>query len=138
MLKAVRRSSFPDLSVRITVLPSEKLEAGYAAATQLLTSDQPPCAIVGQNDYIAYGALQALDDLGLAAGRDIAEIGFDNLSLSTLPKIRLSTVTTVGDSVAQRAFSLLMRRLTEPSRAGRCGCLLAPQLVFRESFPGKE
>ena len=136
MLKAVKRSELSDLRVRITVLPSERLTDSYEAAKTLLTSDNAPNAIVGQNDYIALGALQAMEDLSLVPGRDVAVIGFDNLSLSSLPKIRLSTVTTVDMSVAERAFSLALRRIGEGTRAGRCGCVLAPRLVFRDSFPG--
>ncbi len=136
--KAVRRQPESERSQFILrPLPSERLAESYAAARALLTLPEPPTAIVAQNDYIACGAVQAISEAGLTAGKDVAVVGFDDLLFSRLPKLRLSSVTAAGAPLPDRAFSLLLRRLTEPSRAGRCGIVLAPRLVLRETFSGE-
>lgn len=133
--KAVRRQPDGERSqFMLRPLSSERLDESCAAARALLALPEPPTAIVAQNDYIAYGAMQAVAEAGLTAGKDVAVIGFDDLLFSRLPKLRLTSVAESGCPLPDRAFSLLLRRLTEPVRAGRCGVVLAPRLVFRATF----
>ena len=136
--KAVKRQPEGERSQFILrPLASERLAESYAAARALLTLPEPPNAIAAQNDYIACGAMQAIFEAGLRAGKDVAVVGFDDMLLSRLPKLRLSSVAASGAPIADRAFSLLLRRLTEPARAGRCGLVLAPRLICRETFSGE-
>lgn len=134
--KAIKRSGDEALTVEIAHLPAEGLRDSCQATEKLLGGETPPNAIVAQNDYIAYGAMQAVNEAGLVPGRDVAVIGFDNLLYSSLPKMRLSTVAVMGQPLPDRAFSILERRLNGAGRSGRRAILLAPRLIFRNSFPG--
>lgn len=136
--KAVHRNGDPSLTIVVEDLPSEELRASFFATKKLMELPEPPTAIVAQNDFIAYGALQALDELDLQPGRDVAVIGFDNLLYSQLPKMPLSTVSVMGRTLPERAFDLLLRRLHTPGPHGRCGIVLAPRLIYRNSFTGVE
>ena len=135
--KAVKRQGESQFEISIRTLPSEQLAVSCAETAKLLALPERPTAIVAQNDYIAYGALQAVSEAGLAVGRDVAVIGFDDLEYSWLSKISLSSVACEGPNLAARGFALMQRRLIEQGRAGRCGILLAPRLVFRRSFSGE-
>ncbi len=135
--KAVKRQGESQFDIRLSTLASERLADSCAAAAALLALPERPTAIVAQNDYIAYGALQAVSEAGLKLGRDVVVIGFDDLEYSSLPKISLSSVACEGPNLSTRGFSLMQRRLSEPCRVGRCGVLLAPRLVFRKSFTGE-
>lgn len=134
--KAVKRNTDTTLSIVVEDLPSEELRDSFLAAKKLMTLPTPPNAIVAQNDFIAYGAMQALSEMQITPGKDAAVIGFDDLLYSGLPKMSLSTVTNQGDPLPDRAFALLMRRLASPGPHGRCGIVLAPHLIYRKSFSG--
>lgn len=135
--KAVKRQGESQFDIRIATLSSERLADSCAAAAALLAQPEPPTAIVAQNDFIAYGALQAVSEAGLTVGRDVVVIGFDDLEYSSLPKLGLSSVACEGPNLSTRGFMLMQRRLAEGRCAGRCGILLAPRLVFRKSFTGE-
>lgn len=132
--KAVKRSETP-LSTEVISLPSENLADSCAAALALLDAPNRPTAVVAQNDYIAYGVLEALELRGLHAGRDVQVIGFDDLSFSMLAKLELASVAAVDGPVAKRAYRLLARRMSGEARCGRTGVVLAPRLVIRASCP---
>lgn len=134
--KAVKRNEDTTLTIVVEDLPSEALRDSFMATKKLMALPTPPNAIVAQNDFIAYGAMQALDELNIKPGKDVAVIGFDNLLYSGLPKMRLSTVSVWGKPLPDRAFDLLLSRLNAPGPHGRCGIVLAPQLLYRKSFMG--
>lgn len=135
--RAVRRNPDLELDILQQDLPTESQEAAYDTVRQLMGQTVSPNAIVAQNDFLAYGALAALKDLGIRPGQDVAVMGFGNLPDSSLPEISLSSVTVVGKPMPERAFELLCYRLSGEPRRGRKSIILAPRLVFRESFRGE-
>jgi LacI family transcriptional regulator len=63
----------------VTVVTAETTPAGgYAAATELLTSERRPTAIFCFNDRLAMGAYRAAAELGLRVPEDVSVVGFDN------------------------------------------------------------
>ncbi len=50
-------------------------DEGRAATAGLLNLDQPPTALICDLDLLAFGAMAALRDLGLTAGRDVSVLG---------------------------------------------------------------
>lgn len=63
----------------VTVVTAETTPAGgYAAATELLTSERRPTAIFCFNDRLAMGAYRAAAELGLRVPDDVSVVGFDN------------------------------------------------------------
>jgi DNA-binding LacI/PurR family transcriptional regulator len=47
-------------------------------AARLLDLDAPPTALVCASDALAFGAMSAAAARGLAVGRDLAVVGFDD------------------------------------------------------------
>jgi LacI family transcriptional regulator len=76
--------------------PSE--EAGFALMRELLGEPGPPTAVLCATDRLAIGALHAVSQAGLRAGRDISLIGYDDLPMAACTDPPL---TTIAQSIAQ-------------------------------------
>jgi LacI family transcriptional regulator len=84
---------------------------GYHAACRLLDRPARPSALLCATDSMAIGALRALRERKLAAGRDIAVIGHDNIPAAAFTDPPLSTMEIAAHEVGQRLAALLLRRL---------------------------
>ncbi|MEX0848186.1 MAG: LacI family DNA-binding transcriptional regulator [Ilumatobacteraceae bacterium] len=68
----------------LTVAPEHILDGdftiggGRRAMATLLAGPTPPSAVFFMSDEMAFGALQALREAGLVAGRDVSVVGFDD------------------------------------------------------------
>lgn len=79
----------------------------------------PPDAILCANDEMAFGAIQALGDLGYSVPRDVSVVGFDDLGADTC----VPPLTTVGYSLrdfARLAVGEAVRLLADPGSEGSC------------------
>jgi LacI family transcriptional regulator len=106
--------------------------SGYTLAHDLLTRSEPPTAIIACNDWMASGVISAIRDLGLAAGRDVSAIGFDDVPLARLTHPQLTTVRQPAYEAGWRVCEMLVRLLQEGTLEER-HVLLEPQLIVRES-----
>jgi LacI family transcriptional regulator len=94
------------------------------------TPGPPPTAVFAVNDFAAIGAMGALRDAGLRVGRDVAIVGYNDVSLAAELPIPLSTVATPNLEMGRRGVELLVEILD----GGRPGSvLLPPQLRIRAS-----
>jgi LacI family transcriptional regulator len=111
-------------------------DAGYRAARELMIRANPPSAIFCGNDRTAWGAYQALQELGIRIPDDVSIVGFDNQE--TLAPFLLPGLTTLELPFAEmgrRAVELLL----EGSPDGVEPELIACPLVRRGSVaPVKE
>ncbi len=110
---------------------------GYTAMQQVLALPpaQRPTAVVTMLDLIAIGAMQAIEAAGMAVGRDVAVIGFDDTPVVRYLKPGLTSVRQPTWEVGQQVVQLLVSQL----RGEESGCqqiLLPPELVIRESSVG--
>ena len=62
----------------ILKMPGSNSYEGYELTQQLLSLQDPPTAIFAYNDRMAFGAYEAIQEVGLEVGKDISVIGFDN------------------------------------------------------------
>jgi LacI family transcriptional regulator len=105
---------------------------GYAAANTLLTQPNRPTALICADDLLALGVMDAAVDLGLEIPRDVAVVGFDDISVAALRQVALTTVRQPVAEMGRRAVDLLMARIT-----GTAGdpveVVLPPELVVRRT-----
>ncbi|GGA95053.1 LacI family transcriptional regulator [Brucella endophytica] len=87
-----------------------------AAAAHLLFEEQTqPTAVICFNDVIALGLAAGLYDRGIAIGRDLSLVGFDDVTDAEAVRPRLTSVATMPAEIGKNAARLLLDRLKEPA-----------------------
>ena len=118
----------------VNCLPTR--EGGAAAVAQLFRGkSNPPTAVLCHNDLCALGVMLGLSDLGLAPGRDVAVIGFDNIPEGAMHRPALTTVALGARQIGEEAARLLLRRIKAPEGPPE-SIILPPQLIVRSSCGG--
>lgn len=109
-------------------------EDGYAAASRLFTAHTKPDALFCHNDLVAMGALDAVRiEFGLSVPRDVAILGFGNLSMSSWPTYQLDTIEQPVEDMIDAALTLT--QLSREDREGRGRSeLFAGRLLRRKTI----
>jgi len=107
-------------------------EDGYQAMGELLAAPEPPSAVLACSDELAFGAMHALYDAGLAIGRDMSLVGFDDLPLAAHTHPALTTVRQPRRAIGEHLAALLIDRVERRERAAQ-SATLSPRLVVRRS-----
>ena len=110
--------------------------SGYEIGRTFLVRDGPPTAIIACNDLMALGVISAAQGLGLTVGRDVAVVGFDDVSLAAHSHPPLTTVRQPIYEIGQRVCHMLIR-LIEGETLEERHVILSPQLIVRESCGAK-
>lgn len=109
--------------------------SGYREACALLALPERPTAIVAASDLMALAALQAIREVGLEPGRDVAVVGFDDLEAAALAHPPLTTIRQdrrdLGRLAATRAIELIEDPAAKPPPT-----ILPVELVVRASTSG--
>ena len=95
------------------------------------TSQLPSALLVG-GDFMASGAVSALQKAGLRVPQDISVMSIDGFNLPAIQHVPLTAVHVPRDELGEEAVHLLQQRLVRP--ASLCGSLLLNgTLVVRDS-----
>ncbi len=84
------------------------MDAGYIAGAELIEKKGKIGGLFCMNDMMALGAIKALRDRGVKAGRDVKIIGFDNIMLGQYSVPALSTVDSHIDLEARRYVNYIL------------------------------
>jgi LacI family transcriptional regulator len=107
-------------------------EGGYAVGETLLDLPHPPTAIVASNDVAALGVLEAARKRRIHVPRDLSIVGFDDIFVSGLNAISLTTVRQPMREIGGAAAKLLLTRITDGKRSYRPKKIVfAPELIVR-------
>jgi len=107
-------------------------EAGYQAMQCLLELDEPPDAAFICSDEMALGAMRAVQERGLAVGRDFGIVGFDDIPMAAQVQPPLTSVRQPIYEVGTRLCRMLIKLIQgEPLMESHV--ILEPTLVIRES-----
>ena len=107
-------------------------EGGYRAGLQLLVDEDRPTAVFGVNDMTALGVLSAAEERGLSVPGDLSVAGYDNIPVTRLRRISLTSVDNASRAAGEKAADLLLDRLA-PGPAQPTNQLLVPVLQHRRS-----
>jgi LacI family transcriptional regulator len=107
--------------------------AGYRAARTLLGVQPRATAILAADDFLALGAMQALEEAGVLVPRDMSLVGFDDIQFAGLSRIGLTTVGQPRALMGRRIAELVLDRLDTRGPAVPRGILLEPTLIVRGS-----
>ncbi|MGA3131022.1 MAG: LacI family DNA-binding transcriptional regulator [Terracidiphilus sp.] len=86
-------------------------EGGAAGMGTLLSLPKPPTAVLCCNDVAAVGALKTLASRGYQAGKDIALIGLDDLTICQFTQPPLTTIHFSPKELAGLAFAALLEEI---------------------------
>ena len=110
----------------------EDTVASGREASAVLLDEARPTGFVCASDTLAMGVLHTLADRGLAPGRDVAVIGFDDSQVAQVVPPGLTSVRQPLEEVAAEIVKALEGLLGHPPQVGT-GVLLTPTLAVRGS-----
>jgi len=105
---------------------------GRQAGATLLKSDAPPTALIGYNDLVAIGIMNAIRDNGLTPGKDVAVVGYDDIQEASEQPVPLTTVATPAQSLGKMVAHAMRRIISDPQHAP-INMTQPPALVVRQS-----
>lgn len=103
-------------------------EEGYTATKRLFRDHEGVRALVCMNDRIAFGAYQALAEMGLEVPGDVSIVSFDNDELASYLRPGLTTIALPHEAMGQAAVELLL------SQGGKGEVLIPMPVVLRDSI----
>ncbi len=116
---------------------SREYDIGYLLAKHLLKEERKVTAFVGNNDTIAYGIMAAISDMGYKIPNDYSVCGFDNLPMSSMPQISLTTVEHVARQKGQEAVDIIFRKNQQKEGDKHPSYIMrmeyTPELIVRNS-----
>jgi len=127
--RALRSRDLPTTGLASRV---EDTVASGREASAVLLDEAQPSAFVCASDTLAMGVLHTLAERGLAPGRDIAVVGFDDSQVAQVVPPGLTSVRQPLEDVAVEIVKALEGLLGHPHRTSE-GVLLTPTLAVRGS-----
>ncbi|MGE5376080.1 MAG: LacI family DNA-binding transcriptional regulator [Bacteroidota bacterium] len=107
--------------------------SGYERTRQLLALDPRPTAILGGNNFITIGILQALKDAGLCVPEDMSVVGFDDLPASMIVDPFLTVASQPAYQMGSQATELLLKRIAGQLPKATQEIVLPTELILRRS-----
>ena len=84
------------------------------------------------NDYVAIGVITRFLEMGISIPDQAAVAGFDNIRISSLCRVPLTTISQsvieMGSTAAMALLNLINKHATQPFK-----CVLEPRLIVRDS-----
>jgi LacI family transcriptional regulator len=84
---------------------------GIRSMQAILTGPDRPTAIFAANDLHAVDILDAADQFGLNVPKDLSVIGFDDVAISRIARIGLTTIAQPKEALARLAVDLITGRI---------------------------
>ncbi|KAA3654753.1 MAG: hypothetical protein DWQ04_34135 [Chloroflexi bacterium] len=109
-----------------------KIEAGFNAVSAMLTENPHIDAVLATNSLLAAGALKAILHHNRRIPDDIALVGFDDTTWTTLVTPPITVIAQPTYEIGKTATELLLQRITEPERPSR-SVILKGELIARSS-----
>ncbi|MGM0368789.1 MAG: LacI family DNA-binding transcriptional regulator [Bacillota bacterium] len=120
-----------DFNHQLKVEGNFTLESGYRGMEKILAVSKPD-AVFAANDEMAIGAMKLIKERGYSVPKDIAVVGFDNISLSDYVEPRLTTIEQPIYELGQVAMDTILN-LIEGAELEKDNLVLDYELLIRES-----
>jgi LacI family transcriptional regulator len=122
-----------DLSEQASFHGAFTQASGYEMACRALAFDPKPTALFAANNFIAIGALKALQDAGVRVPGEISLVGFDDLPEALVTFPFLTVAAQPAYPMGQKATRLLLERIAGNGPQGYQEVILPVELVERQS-----
>ena len=111
-----------------------KMESGRALMRKLLKLPERPRAMVISNNYMAYGAINAIRDAGLDIPGDIAIASFDAMDSTGLITPLIASINQPAEEIGLRAAEIIVARLSGDCREAGTEVILEPTVSEGDSW----
>jgi LacI family transcriptional regulator len=108
-------------------------ELAYHATKKFLSMKSPPTAIFSENDYMALGVREAIMDAGLKIPENMAFVGFDDIAVTALKGVEITTVSQKKYEMGALAVKILIEKIKNGSPPMANQIILEPELIIRTS-----
>ncbi len=117
------------------IVANYSAELAYENVIRLMSGPERPTAILAANNYMAIGALQAVNDLGFRCPDDVSVAGIDVVPWSSIVMPRITTVEQPIEELARVASIWMMEHVrgNAVARAERRCHVAEPKLVIGHS-----
>jgi len=107
--------------------------SGYAAGHEMLALDTLPDAFFVCNDYMAIGAMSALQEEGIRIPDDVAIAGFDDIPSARYATPSLTTIRVPVYDLGRQAAQRLLAMIHAAEPPSPCHRTLPSELIVRSS-----
>jgi len=108
------------------------IESGMAMARATMALEPRPTALFAANNFIAIGAMHALEELGLSVPEDVALVAFDDLPSAMIIFPFFTVAAQPAFEMGQRAVAMLLDRAANPDAPAQ-DVVLPTELLIRRS-----
>lgn len=105
---------------------------GFQTMQELLSLPEPPTAVLACSDELAFGAMHALYDAGVAVGQGVSLIGFDDVPLAAHMHPPLTTLRQPRRKMGEHLATLLIDSVEKRQPTTR-GVTLPVRLIVRKT-----
>lgn len=114
--------------------PLFHMREAYEETLRILDLQKGYTAFIAGNDLLAIGAMEAIMDRGLIVPDDISLIGYDNLEITKVLKVPLTTVNSPQKLFGNLAIKRLIEMLENPKiQEIPLRTIVKPELIIRNS-----
>ena len=109
---------------------------GYELTGRFIDENGPgamPSAVIAVNDTVAIGVIEALLERDLQIPEHVSVIGYDDINISSLIRVPLTTIYQPKFRMGEIAASQLVDKIERAERGVARQFLIQPKLVERES-----
>jgi len=118
---------------RAKALQLSSLAEAKATLSALFKSRNRPDALFTANNYSTIWVIEALREMDIEVGKDVALVGFDDVDFFTLITPPVTAVRQPADELGRVAARLLLQRINSQSYSSTIRTVLPVSLVVRES-----
>ena len=122
-----------DLNLDYVIHGGSHRDFGRQVTQQLLAQETPPTALIGYNDMVAIGIMDAIRTSGLEIGKDVAVIGYDDIPEAALQAVPMTSVATPAKELGKMLGIALKDWSTNNQERGALEIMYPPKLIVRES-----
>ena len=92
-------------------------------------------AFSATNDIVAFGLLDAIKEMGKSVPKDYSVCGCDNISMTAMHHIELTTVDPFSSEKGRDAIDVLVKRISMPENYGESYTQIEypPKLIVRKT-----
>ncbi|MBK8023108.1 MAG: LacI family DNA-binding transcriptional regulator [Chloroflexi bacterium] len=108
-------------------------ESGYEMALELLKLAPSPTALFASNNFIATGAVRAVESAGLRIPEDISIVTFDDMPETLVTKPFFTAIAQPSYEMGQQAAQLLLKRISGEKVGDFQEMILPTRLMIRTS-----